>query len=271
MKSKQLSRTTIAIGMFSFLGTAVCIANDNLFLPGDAFFPTLLTKDGIAKMRTTKSGDRTFEYIATDVEGGAMCGYAGYANATIPSVDDAFAENLDRVYSKILSLRGRNLIERTENGKTTITENGGMRVLFYPSDFDFQVHRIGLKYNENWVVESKKFGHEKEHISYSSLINQAEAVAISWRDALDVKGLQAKLPDVALEPTPRMDVPVIVSEPVRAYVLGFGSLENFFDPDGDALLTLYIVDSKGVEEWQHQLGEWKLGVSWKINVGKVSG
>ena len=259
MQFKQLLRKTIAIAAFSFLGTAACIANNNLFLPGDAFFPTLLTKDSIARMRATKSGDRTFEYIATDVEGGAMCGYAGYANATIPSVDDAFAENLDRVYSKILSLRGRSLIERTENGKTTITENGGMRVLFYPSGFDFQVHRIGLKYNENWVEESKKFGHEKEHISYSSLINQAEAVAISWRDSLDVKGLQAKLPDVALEPTPRMEVPVILSEPVRAYVLGFGSLEKFFDPDENAWLTLYIVDSKGVEEWHHQLGEWKQG------------
>ena len=35
-----------------------------------------------------------------------MCGYAGYANATIPSVDDAFAENLDRIYSKTVRLRG---------------------------------------------------------------------------------------------------------------------------------------------------------------------
>ena len=257
MQMRQLLRTAFAIAAFSFFGTAVSIANNNLFLPGDAFFPTVLTKERIASMRATKSGARTFEYIAPDVEGVAMCGYAGYANATISSVDDAFAENLDRVYLKILGLRGRSLIERTENGKTTITEQGGMRVLFYPSDFDFQVNRIGLKYNENWVEESKKFGHEKEHISYSSLINQAEAVAISWRDASDVKGLQAKLPDVPLEPTPRMEVPVVVSEPVRAYVLGIGSLEEFFDPDEKALLTLYIVDSKGVEEWHHQLGEWK--------------
>lgn len=259
MQSKKLLRTTIAMAVFSFLGTAACIANNNLFLPGDAFFPSLLTKDDIAKMRTAKSGARTFEYVAPDVEGGAMCGYAGYANAIIPSVDDAFAENLDRVYSKIVSLRGRSLIERTDNGKITITENGGMRVLFYPSGFDFQVHRIGLKYNENWVEESKKFGHEKEHISYSSLINQAEAVAISWRDALDVKGLQVQLPDVTLEPTPKMEVPVTISEPIRAHVLGFGSLEKFFDPDEDSWLTLYIVDSKGVEEWRHQHGEWKQG------------
>jgi hypothetical protein len=256
MQSRHLLRTAVAIAAFCYLGTAVCIANNNLFLPGDAFFPTLLTKDRIANMRQTKSGDRTFEYIATDVEGGAMCGYAGYANATIPSLDDAFAENLDRVYSRILSLRGRSLIERTENGKTTIKEKGGMRVLFYPSDFDFQVHRIGLKYNENWVEESKKFGHEKEHINYSSLIDRSEAVAISWRDALEINGLQAKLPEVALSPTPKMEIPVIIGEPVRAYVLGFGSLEKFFDPD-DAYLTLYIVDSIGVEEWYHQLGEWK--------------
>lgn len=257
MQSRALLRAAFAIAAFLISGPATCIANNNLFLPGDAFFPTLLTKDEIAKMRKTNSGARTFEYIATDQEGEAMCGYAGYANAIIPSVDDPFAENLDRVYSKLVSIRGRNLIERTENGKTTITENGGIRVLFYPSGFDFQVNRIGLKYNENWVEESKKFGHEKEDISYSSLINKAEAVAISWRDSLDVTGLQAILPEVDLEPTPRLEAPIVVSEPVRAYVLGFGSLDKFFAPGEDDFLTLYIVDSKGVEEWNHQFGEWK--------------
>ena len=249
-------RISMAFVMIALLGLSKCAANNNLFLPGDAFFPTLLTKDGIKSLRALKSDQRMFEYIATDVEGGAMCGYAGYANATLPSLDDAFAENLERVYSKIIGLRGRRLIEQTENGRTTTTVQGGMRVLFYPLAFDFQQHRIGLKYNENWVAESKKFGHEKEHIRYSSLIDQAEAVAISWRDASDVKGLHAKLPDVALEPTPRVETPVIIDEPVRAYVLGFGSLNSFFDAR-DEYLTLYIVDSSGVEEWYHQLREWK--------------
>jgi hypothetical protein len=55
-------------------GVAACIANNNLFLPGDAFFQTLLTKDEIAKMRKKNSAARTFEYIATDQEGEAMCG-----------------------------------------------------------------------------------------------------------------------------------------------------------------------------------------------------
>lgn len=252
---RQMVRTSLAFVIIALLGLSKCAANNNLFLPGDAFFPTLLTKDGIKTMRALKPDDRMFEYIATDVEGGAMCGYAGYANATIPSLDDAFAENLERVYSKIIGLRGRKLIERTENGTTTTTEQGGMRVLFYPLAFDFQQHRLGIKYNENWVAESMKFGHETKQISYSSLIDRAEAVAISWRDALEVKGLQVKLPDVAPAPTPRVEIPIVINEPVRAYVLGFGSLENFFDQN-DANLTLYIVDSKGVEEWYHQLGEW---------------
>ena len=252
----HLKRTLFAFAMIVVLGVLHSYANNNLFLPGDAFFPTLLTKDGIAKMRASKSGDRIFEYVATDEEGGAMCGYAGYANANIPAMDDAFAKNLEQVYLKITGLRGRNLVERTENGKTTLTEKGGMRVLFYPSTFDFQQHRIGLKYNENWVAETKKFGHEKEHIIYGSLIDRADAVAISWRDASDVKGLEVKLPDVALEPTPRLEIPVVITEPVRAYILGFGPLEKFFDPD-DAHLTLYIVDSNGVEEWYHQSGEWQ--------------
>jgi hypothetical protein len=62
-----------------------------------------------------------------------------------------------------------------------------------------------------------------------------------------------------MQSTPRMEVPVILTEPVRAYVLGSGSLEKFFDPGEDAWLTLYIVDSKGVDEWHHQSGEWTQG------------
>jgi len=61
MQSRPLLRMAFAIAAFLIFGAAACIANNNLFLPGDAFFPTLLTKDEIAKMRKTKSGARTFE------------------------------------------------------------------------------------------------------------------------------------------------------------------------------------------------------------------
>jgi hypothetical protein len=74
MQSRPLLRTAFAIAAFLIYGVAACIANNNLFLPGDAFFLTLLTKDEIAKTRKKKSGARTFEYIATDQEGEAMCG-----------------------------------------------------------------------------------------------------------------------------------------------------------------------------------------------------
>jgi len=51
MQSRPLLRTAFAIAAFLIFGAAACIANNNLFLPGDAFFPTLLTKDEIAELR----------------------------------------------------------------------------------------------------------------------------------------------------------------------------------------------------------------------------
>ena len=68
------------------------MANNNLFLPGDAFFPTVLTKAEVESLQTTKTGERTFAYSSFGGYEGAFCGYAGYANATIPAVDDALAK-----------------------------------------------------------------------------------------------------------------------------------------------------------------------------------
>lgn len=216
MQLRCMLRTVLAIAAFFPFTTSKCNANNNLFLPGDAFFPTSLTKDGIAKMRDTKTGVRTFEFVATDQLGGAMCGYAGYANATIPSVDDAFVENLVLVFSKIHRRSRSDQRKRTKKASDHDMETDGMRILFYPGSFDFQEHRIGLKYNENWVEETKKFGHDRAHISYGSLVDRADAVAISWRDSSEVEGLQVTIPDVALKPTPMLEAPVIVNEPVRA-------------------------------------------------------
>jgi hypothetical protein len=235
----------------------VCLANNNLFLPGDAFFPTVLTKADVEALQEAKTGERTFRYSSFGGYEGAFCGYAGYANAIIPSVDDRFAKNLELVYQRIRRYQRRELAEWVEDGKTELVETNGMRVLFYPPGFQFPRHALGLRYNENWVEECLKFGHEREHLRLCCLISDPEAVARSWRDADIVPALSVELPETSLAPVPVTETPVLVKGPVRAIALGAHSLQKLLQPDYDDYLTIYVVDSNGVAALEHGDGKWQ--------------
>jgi hypothetical protein len=181
MKTKILIFTSITVAIIA--SSASVLANNNLFLPGDAFFPTVLTKNDVEALQTTKTGERTFAYSSFDGYEAAFCGYAGYPIANIPAVDDIFAKNLAAVYARIREFDKRQLIERTDDGKTEFIETNAIRVMFYPPEFDFAQHSLGLRYNENWVAEAVKFGHKREHLRLCCLIPEADAIEREWSDA----------------------------------------------------------------------------------------
>lgn len=254
-----MARKIVAlVGLLIAISVSVqaCLANNNLFLPGDAFFPTEFTKADIEALQKAKSNERRFAYSSLGGYEGAFCGYAGYANATIPAVDDDFAKNLARAYHKIREFEVRKLIERTRDGKTELIETNGIRVLFYPSEFQFPEHALGLRYNENWVAECLKFGHRRKDLRLCPLIADPEAVALSWRDADLVPGLKVELPKVPLKPVPMTEEPVVVRGPVKAFVLGSTTLKEVFQPKQDDHMTLYVVDSKGITELVRENWKW---------------
>jgi hypothetical protein len=237
-----------------------CFANNNLFLPGDAYFPTTLTQDDVAVLQKAASGKRTFSYSSLGGYDEAFCGYAGYGMATIPAVDDAFAKNLERVYRNIRKYQRRELIEQTtDEGKKEFVETNGMQVLFYPGDFEFPRHTLGLRYNENWVKECVKFGHKRADLRLCPLIADPDAIERSWRDADLVAALKVDLPDVPLAAVPPTAAPITVRGPVKAIVLGGHSLKELFNPKVDTDLTIYVVDAKGTSRMDHNEGEWKSG------------
>jgi len=235
---------------------ATVMANNNLFLPGDAFFPTILTQNDVERLKSEKTGERTFAYSSFGGYMGAFCGYAGYDRATIPAVDDAFANNLATVYARIRANNNRQLLEITRDGKTELVETNGIRVLFYPPEFEFPRHTLGLRYNENWASEAEKFGHGRGVLRLCCLIPDPDAVAISWRDADAVAALQVKLPEIELKPVPKTETPVVVQGPVKAIVIGSHTLEELFRLDYDDYGTVYIVDSEGITELEHYDGKW---------------
>ena len=254
MKTRPLIFASIIITVGAW--NAGVLANNNLFLPGDAFFPTVLTKDDVEALQTTKTGERTFTYSSFGGYEGAFCGYAGYDNANIPAIDNEFAKNLSTVYTQIREFEDRQFVERRRDGKSEFIETNGIRVLFYPPEFEFPRHQLGLRYNENWVSEAVKFGHQKEHLRLCCLIPDPAAVERSWRDAEAIPPLKTRLPDVELKPVPITKEPVVVQGSVKAIVIGSHTLRELFRYNDGDYLTVYIVDSNGITELVHEDGKW---------------
>ena len=223
-------------------------ANNNLFLSGDAFFPTELTSNEISKLVADK--DR-HEFVYSSFGGyeGAFCGYAGYDRAQIPSLNDKFAANLKLAYERIRQSEPRLLSEEISDGKTVLRETNGIRVLFYNESFKFPNFRLGLRYNEGWVEETVKFGHLPRSIRLCCLLDSKDALMASWRDAGLVDALKVTLPKVEIIPGRKMESPIKINGKLKAIVFGSTSLLEYFEQaDGASFL---IVDENGISEMMY--------------------
>jgi hypothetical protein len=255
MNVRRLLRAALACLLWSAT-CGLAWANNNLFLPGDAFFPTELTAEEVAALHADPDNPPMFKYSNLGGYQGAFCGYAGYGQAKIPSLDAAFIANLKKAHARIRRNEPRRFIEIDRDGTTELVETNPIRVLFYPPDFDFPRFKIGLQYNEDWVAETVKFGHPPKHTRLCCLVEDAEAVMQSWRDSTFVPGLDASLPDVELKPVPQTDDPITINGPVKAIVLGSRDpLTEYFAPE-DFSVSLLIVNSNGITEMAYE-EEWK--------------
>lgn len=255
-KTDYRSGTLLACVLLTCLPSAS--ANNNLFLPGDAFFPTELTLADIESLQVTRAEKRQFKYSSLGGYEGAFCGYAGYRNAIIPGVDDAFIKNLADLYTELRRHGGRELLEVIEeDGSKKLVEMNGLRVLFYPKDFEFPRNQLGLRYNEKWVAEAMKFGHRRASLRMCCLVPDASAVERSWRDATSVPALEVVLPEVELRPVPITREPVVVQGPVQAIVIGSYQLTDLFRYGHDEYLQIHAVDSDGIVEIEHIDGRWE--------------
>lgn len=252
----MIYRSFLTASLLFVLATASAIlANNNLFLPGDSYFPTVLTQQDIATLRDKPESDRTFEYSSFDAYPMAFCGDAGFPHVRFSSVDDRFIANLQAVYENIREWQPRELREERENGTKKLVETNGIRVLFYRSDFPFPGGQLGLRYNENWASEAVRFGHQRAHLRLCSLIPHPDAIAISWRDASVYPGLILDPSDAVRDRIQHRGKPVTVTDDVKAFVIATYDLQDFFRP-ADRFLRLYVVDANGFKELHLNDGQW---------------
>lgn len=244
-----------AVGLAS-LPCRTSVANNNLFLPGDAFFPTELTEEDLKRIRGEASGKRTFVYSSFDTYEMAFCGDAGYGRVMLEAVDDDFAKNLTATYLDIRKQMPRKFILEENNGKTNPVEINPIRVLFYSSSFQFPKHSLGLRYNENWVEEAISFGHKRDHLRLCCLINHTDAIERSWRDARVVSPLGELVAAEKNSPGSKATAPVTIRGPLRAVVIGEHLPADFFGSQGEAN-WLYVVDSSGSKELRRYDGTWR--------------
>jgi hypothetical protein len=147
------------------------------------------------------------------------------------------------------------LRERKVSDRLELVETNSMRVLFYSRDFDFKEYHLGVTYNENWIEQIEQFGHDRKHIQFSSLVDKSEAVAHCWRDGPLIPALPATIPDIKVGQKEQTAVSIECS--IMAIVLAIGTLEDFFNSDGEKYLRIYVVTSEGIEEWIKNEWEWK--------------
>lgn len=253
---KSLGDTVFFVLVATLLCPALAQANNNLYLPGDAFFPTELTADELARLRAEPAGKRTFGYSSLGGYDGAFCGYAGYGRATIEAVDDQFMQNLATAYEQMRELRPRELVEVERNGEKAQIETNGMRVLFYSPAFEFPKYKLGLRYNEHWVDDTVRFGHGRQYIRLCPLVNDPDAIMLSWRDGPAVAPLEGVFPE--LEPGGEVGAPLelaaTIRGPMKAYSIWTEDLVDYFRLDES--LTLVIIDAEAIKTLVWLDGEW---------------
>src|SRR5687768_11678167 len=99
LRMLAMYRNSLLILFMSCAIVSAAYGNNNLFLPGDAFFPTELTAAKLNELQKT-GGELELSYSSFGGYEGAFCGYAGYSRAKIPAVDRAFVGNLINVYAE---------------------------------------------------------------------------------------------------------------------------------------------------------------------------
>lgn len=235
---------------------------DPYFLPGDAFFHTVITEKVLKKL--DEDPDYAFEYVRPYW----MYTIPGYYSLSLGKQNRKLAKQIKDAYEEVrysmrpLELRVRGKSPNSISGKfsqekTEFVEINGPHLFFYNEDYDWKKRHIALKYNENWSLELKKFGYQKA--SYGAFVKTPEAIIESWRFSKVVAPLSVQLPEQPIIKHRAIKKPMIAKGRLRAIMLPDNHYQQYYDlKDNIALIELtnedYFVYFAGEGKW-HKIGE----------------
>jgi hypothetical protein len=243
-----MKRVLAAIGIAAACAT-YALANNTAFLPGDAYFPTCIAEEDVARLTDGKPNEFSFPFANFDAWEPTFCGHAGYWQAVLPGIDGDFARRLGEAYREVRKHRPKLVEVLAEGGSTRMREVNGMQVMFYPQSFDFQKFRLGLQYNEHWVEEHRRFGHDDTFpLRLCSLVDSKDAILECWQRSKLVDGFD-------VNPSKPVRTPVVLNGDVKAFVLT-GPIGEYHDPESRP--DLIVVDKNGVGRFGFENGKWRL-------------
>lgn len=235
-------------------------ANNNYFLPGDAFFHSIITEDVLRKL--DKNPERTLYYRFVCEP--AFCGYAGYSNISLKGENQKLADNIKKAYYQIrkwvpLELRvegisPNSVSDHTQNKSTKFEEMNGLSLFIYNEDYDWQRRKIAIKYNEDWLNDLNIFGFKGGR--YCEFVKTSDAIVRSWAQGNYIKPLAVKLPDASIEKYKTVNIPMTPKGPMKALILFDRNYKQYFNMKRG--MHLLEVSNKKINHYVIEKREWKL-------------
>lgn len=226
-----------------------CSANNNYFIPGDAFFYFEIDQ---SEWKALRSGELTVvDYDRPEELPFTFCGYAGYKKLDLSSLSDPFRAGLIKAVASMKEKYPTRIVE-IDHGEPTLfgapsgiekKETNKLRIFVYNRSFDFAQFRIGLKYNESWADTGVRLGHKRDHFRFDFFVPTPRGLEESWRMGAVVSPLKVEFPKsergyvttpMTIDPS---EVTFLICPPV--------SLTSLCFPPSDSRLECYAVSANG--------------------------
>lgn len=247
----------LTLGLLIFVSQAQ--ASNNYFLPGDAFFHSILTLKSIKK--SEQESEPIFDYVFVCKP--AFCGYAGYSRLKLDRQNQELARNIQKAYFQIrksipIELEGKNIIPLSATDKQlwkpeNFHETNGLSIFFYNTDYDWQRRNIAIKYNEDWLGDLKLFGFGGGR--YCEFVSSADAVVAAWARGKNVPPLKVKIPDTEIEKFQTVDTPMSAPGPLKALILYNRAYKQYFNMKNG--MELLEITNQGMTHYIIHRKEWK--------------
>jgi len=245
-----------SLGLLPLVSTAH--ATNDYFLPGDAFFPSILILKNLKQHEQEPEPVFYYNFVCEY----AFCGYAGYSQLKLDQQNSELARNIRKAYSHIrqrqpIKLRPKKGVKRTVTKQAlqnldNFHETNGLSIFFYNADHDWQRWKIAIKYNENWREEMKKFINAG---SYCAFVKTPAALKHSQEQGKNVPPLNVQLPEADIKTGKPVDTPLIPKGQLKALILYDDNYKQYYDmKSGKRLLE---VTNQGITEYILHGKAWK--------------